>query len=203
MNNGDIAIYPREGTETSQSPCPARHSLHIAIYPREGTETQQHCWLAVLMALQFIPARGRKLPFRGGHLFRRRIAIYPRKGTETCYNIGGCFGLALQFIPARGRKHEIPRSIKTCCVIAIYPREGTETLLLFSMVFPFLIAIYPREGTETRRGWTGRAGWRRLQFIPARGRKRTTSSCKRVIIYIIAIYPREGTETTLPQHSPA
>ena len=58
----NIAIYPREGTETYHTRG-KRSSGNIAIYPRKGTETvsrkfrnnQTH-------TLQFIPARGQKAP---------------------------------------------------------------------------------------------------------------------------------------------
>ena len=61
----------------------------VAIYPREGTETSP-----VLIArsfsvrLQFIPARGRK-PTHQHHWFCRHppVAIYPREGTETRQSI--------------------------------------------------------------------------------------------------------------------
>ena len=55
-----VAIYPREGTETSVVSW-TYTAFWVAIYPREGTETFP-CWLISCWKwLQFIPARGRKL----------------------------------------------------------------------------------------------------------------------------------------------
>ena len=145
----------------------------IAIYPREGTET---CMTAFFSwrsyPLQFIPARGRK-PFSSFLSARQSIAIYPREGTETPSIRPVQIGISLQFIPARGRKltsllaslsplqdcNLSPRgdgnrifriSGKGLQAIAIYPREGTETLGVGGVSRNLPIAIYPREGTETQ-----------------------------------------------------
>ena len=56
----------------------------IAIYPREGTETRFDRGIRFSMELQFIPARGRKLPAALSNALGVEIAIYPREGTETC-----------------------------------------------------------------------------------------------------------------------
>ena len=144
--------------------------------------------------MQFIPARGRKHL----HYFPVSAQYYcnlsPRGDGNPVSIAPALSMIAIAIYPREGTETRNPRLLKYRIRIAIYPREGTETLLLFSMVFPFLIAIYPREGTETRRGWTGRAGRRRLQFIPARGRKHLAGYLARHGVEI-AIYPREGTET--------
>ena len=59
-DNLDIAIYPREGTETIFNMFTIYVHI-IAIYPREGTETND---------------------ITNG-AFEKEIAIYPREGTET------------------------------------------------------------------------------------------------------------------------
>ena len=77
-----VAIYPREGTETSVVSW-TYTAFWVAIYPREGTETFP-CWLISCWKwLQFIPARGRKqvCPWPTFNLII--VAIYPREGTET------------------------------------------------------------------------------------------------------------------------
>ena len=103
--------------------------LVIAIYPREGTETSAVCFLLIfpMVLLQFIPARGRKLRPAGEEVIPEGIAIYPREGTETKARRSMTFGRSLQFIPARGRKRSRVISLTRFDGIAIYPREGTET----------------------------------------------------------------------------
>ena len=54
----------------------------IAIYPREGTETTLIQSILIPPILQFIPARGRKLA-HCNLTANLVIAIYPREGTET------------------------------------------------------------------------------------------------------------------------
>ena len=146
--------------------------------------------------LQFIPARGRK------HFLQR---------FNKCAAVSG-----LQFIPARGRKQrgdaaggkrvrcnlsprgdgnnfKIPHRITV--VVAIYPREGTETHPSTSLVLspsagcnlsprgdgnlftstrtfnPGLLQYIPARGRKRSRR-PHRLHWPPLQFIPARGRKR-------------------------------
>ena len=144
-------------------------------------------------ALQFIPARGRKLRSNPSIKQNYPITIYPRKGTETLYAFGtnpplrhynlspqgdGNFCshtvhflyFLLQFIPARGRK-----------------RFSVQPMIKYLL----------------------------LQFIPARGRKRFVlcTFCLRwdynlspqgdgnmgvlcvLRHFSITIYPRKGTET--------
>ena len=55
-----VEIYPREGTETYSADC-RNMRLNVEIYPREGTETSYQRLTACLLALKFIPVRGRKL----------------------------------------------------------------------------------------------------------------------------------------------
>ena len=78
-----IAIYPREGTETSLPNSFSQLST-IAIYPREGTETRmcrayksrsQHCNLSPR-------GDGNSAAHAAEHI-TLIIAIYPREGTET------------------------------------------------------------------------------------------------------------------------
>ena len=120
----------------------------IAIYPREGTETSGALNITSQGLLQFIPARGRKPIYNITHCYCNVIAIYPREGTETdmiktffpfCWiaiypregteTVNSAMfraSMVLQFIPARGRKL-IRRAYLRGHPIAIYPREGTET----------------------------------------------------------------------------
>ena len=99
----------------------------IATYPRKGTETKHLCNKRQGIALQFIPARGRKQLFDEPLVFAVHcnlspqgdgndglnvgivknmfIAIYPRKGTETMDLMSELSKTCLlQFIPARGQK---------------------------------------------------------------------------------------------------
>ena len=144
-----IAIYPREGTETQVGTTIVFVSI-IAIYPREGTETILLCGLCAhgCKLLQFIPARGRK---RFSHL--RPL-----------------LSMTLQFIPARGRKQHC-FTFFLFVGIAIYPREGTETNWTMQRLWSLHCNLSPR-GDGNRRFRQLLAYRRRLQFIPARGRKR-------------------------------
>ena len=107
-------------------------------------------------------------------------------------------------------------------VVAIYPREGTETKISISAIASAAVAIHPREGTETQgnygilffvvgcnlspRGDGNEAGAghnaikNKLQFIPARGRKRKIIVLG-MMIAVVAIHPREGTETQTCSHT--
>ena len=150
-------------------------------------------------------------------LFISWVAIYPREGTETSpVLIARSFSVRLQFIPARGRKPAVKIGLDHFCVVAIYPREGTETKISISAIASAAVAIHPREGTETQgnygilffvvgcnlspRGDGNEAGAghnaikNKLQFIPARGRKRKIIVLG-MMIAVVAIHPREGTET--------
>ena len=170
-----IAIYPREGTETQVGTTIVFVSI-IAIYPREGTETILLCGLCAhgCKLLQFIPARGRK---RFSHL--RPL-----------------LSMTLQFIPARGRKQHC-FTFFLFVGIAIYPREGTETNWTMQRLWSLHCNLSPR-GDGNRRFRQLLAYRRRLQFIPARGRKRAGDVFHHGDVGI-AIYPREGTET-YPAH---
>ena len=100
-----VAIYPREGTETSSVVIKSVGSLGCNLSPRgDGNFAVE--WLKDKKGkLQFIPARGRK-PAR---IFE---ILHPKK---------------LQFIPARGRKHSLHAIRPNLPQVAIYPREGTKT----------------------------------------------------------------------------
>ena len=101
-----VATYPREGTETSRPPCLAKnHRFGRNLSPRgDGNIPYLIPWVVAtgrnlsprgdgnitssmprkLKPSQLIPARGRKLHFRGvkydNAVF---VATYPREGTET------------------------------------------------------------------------------------------------------------------------
>ena len=76
----------------------------ITIYPRKGTETHSATRIASISALQFIPARGRKLDDKKSVTVKKRLQFIPargRKRNSPCFVV---LDNKLQFIPARGRK---------------------------------------------------------------------------------------------------
>ena len=79
-------------------------SLAVEIYPREGTETAKSPPIFDVIALKFIPVRGRKPEMQTANL-HFCVEIYPREGTETAFLIMLCI----------------------IYTVEIYPREGTET----------------------------------------------------------------------------
>ena len=169
--------------------------------------------------LQFIPARGRKpalhprvvgsgenrcnLSPRGDgnrevmrQAEREYVAIYPREGTETISKSHIASPLWLQFIPARGRKpthqhhwfcrhppvaiypregtetcsHQRARSIPDCCNLS--PRgDGNRSVSCVHLITPAPLQFIPARGRKRSRR-PHRLHWPPLQFIPARGRKR-------------------------------
>ena len=149
--------------------------MTIAIYPREGTET-------VLSDLRAFTSS--------------TIAIYPREGTETFTSILIRRLLNCNLSPrGDGNAFPVPSTSFPRWDCNLSPRgDGNHIGHGVAVSHHAHIAIYPREGTETRAimmvvvlDWL-------LQFIPARGRKRTNAEAM-VNIVNIAIYPREGTET--------
>ena len=234
-----VAIYPREGTETFFTENMYRlDGCGCNLYPRgDGSiknYSKQHirfgCNLSPRgdgnakmvpltikqLKLQFIPARGRKQNgFCRAHGIRS-CNLSPR-GDGNSIRPRDVHGYAmLQFIPARGRKQrgdaaggkrvrcnlsprgdgnnfKIPHRITV--VVAIYPREGTETHPSTSLVLspsagcnlsprgdgnlftstrtfnPGLLQFIPARGRKRSRR-PHRLHWPPLQFIPARGRKR-------------------------------
>ena len=165
-----VAIYPREGTETSADHrrrtsrklqfIPARGRkpqvssrvpicIHVAIYPREGTETVSGIFRAQTRRCNLSP-RGDGNRISGIRTPYVTVAIYPREGTETRRICLPSTAVKLQFIPARGRKHESrDRDALDSGGCNLSPRgDGNPRL--------------PASPSRSRR----------LQFIPARGRKR-------------------------------
>ena len=71
-----VAIRTREGTETfndiQQYP-----SGRVAIRTREGTETPLNVPPAATRLLQYVPVRGRKLPFYSEFYLDKRCNTYP------------------------------------------------------------------------------------------------------------------------------
>ena len=124
----------------------------VAIYPREGTETRSHRSARKAGWLQFIPARGRKhLHF--SHSFTSKGCNLSPRGDGNIAALVVPFNPArLQFIPARGRKPfpgvtTTPPSWKGC---NLSPRgDGNTSTGYVKRECKKRVAIYPREGTET------------------------------------------------------
>ena len=117
--------------------------------------------------------------------------------------------------------HLFAQKVLFFCSKKMYNVVGMCSFLLFVGDFrdlsaKFAIAIYPREGTKTLMALVFFAVRLKLQFIPARGRKRVGLICGACSIncnlsprgdenflpsrtskctQLIAIYPREGTKT--------
>ena len=79
-----IAIYPREGTETIRVQTLEALSVgHCNLSPRGDGNMAANMARFAGLALQFIPARGRKLLLLVKPCPVHPIAIYPCEGTET------------------------------------------------------------------------------------------------------------------------
>ena len=124
------------------------------------------------MLLQFIPARGRKPRDGIGNSRFDLVAIYPREGTET-------------------RRKNWSGPLLRCCNLS--PRGDGNKNQHFGHCISGRCNSSPRGDGNPRELWytVFRGG---LQFIPARGRKRSRSrtQCHKEQV---AIHPREGTET--------
>ena len=183
MGTREVAIHPREGTETSgiwglcsrygscnSSP---RGDGNHGFAPRvpvlircnssprgDGNYLAMHAYVMCRGSLQFIPARGRKPPIWWAYPLPPRCNSSPRGD-------GNVFHRVTSIRPS----------------VAIHPREGTETGKAEKIALVTMVAIHPREGTETVL----------LRFLLRSSRK-------------VAIHPREGTETTsrhgFPEHPP-
>ena len=169
----------------------ASRSAAIAIYPREGTETSPGRWNRNHRRMGFIPARGRKQVLPGHYKTAFHCNLSPRGdgNRRTCRRRLSCWDCNLS---PRGDGNKV---------------DGIDGLRID-------IAIYPREGTETSH-FCHCKNLLSLQFIPARGRKRSNkffnffwANCnlsprgdgnripaRLASLDSIAIYPREGTET--------
>lgn len=122
--------------------------------------------------------------------------IYPRKGTETCGNPPKPPGNRLQFIPVRGRKPV--RTIQLFAILAdcnLSPRGGEDAFPLLFTFAKLAISVSPREGTETALPLRQCQNTRRLQFIPARGRKRHCSH-DNIPILRLQLIPARGQKST-------
>ena len=150
--DADIAIYPREGTETLADIAAVMGRDHCNLSPRgDGNGSIRFTRLHIVddcnlsprgdgnfylyfnppvIELQFIPARGRK----------RLPSSFNQLST-----------VGLQFIPARGRKPHRPWcsgfASRSHCNLS--PRGDGNSCYNDGGCFGLAIAIYPREGTET------------------------------------------------------
>ena len=104
----------------------------------------------VRIALQLIPARGRKLRHISKGLLHLGVATYPREGTETQ-----------------------PESLKKCTlyIVSTYPREGTETISGRRIKSCAGFQLIPARGRKLARCLEHGLSVL-FQLIPARGRKR-------------------------------
>ena len=167
-----IAIYHRQGTETSASGVSSAIRLYCNLSPQGDGNAEMvitsgfsplYCNLSpqgdgncfVLYAieffavLQFIPARGRKLIVGTIAIDGEIIAIYPRKGTETPACGRDCKKVwKLQFIPARGRKPSASSAAHPGCHCNLSPQGDGNNDPSYCRDYR-LIVTYPRKGTET------------------------------------------------------
>ena len=154
-------------------------------------------WSCHAIQLQFIPARGRKplIQIRGHNGFNH-VAIYPREGTETrCHDYPRCTGRSCNLSP-RGDGNVAPlpfqRPVSRC---NLSPRgDGNSTCFCVSVDIAASCNLSPRGDGNTNKIKNGTKKLK-LQFIPARGRKRPRPAHPLEGPHLVAIYPREGTET--------
>ena len=193
----EVAIYPREGTETPFVPGTYMVTRCCNLSPRgDGNiSSSDSINVRLLVGCNLSPrGDGNREVMRQAE--REYVAIYPREGTETISKSHIASPLWLQFIPARGRKpthqhHWFCRHPP----VAIYPREGTETCShQRARSIPDCCNLSPRGDGNGHGGLIGCIG-HRCNLSP-RGdgnveRQRFSHDFR------VAIYPREGTETSV------
>ena len=79
----EITTYPRKGTVTPRLPCQICNDGNYNLSPQGDGNFVPLRGFSGLIALQLIPARGRKLPAGYVHDRVHDITAYPRKGTVT------------------------------------------------------------------------------------------------------------------------
>ena len=173
------------------------HATAIAIYPREGTKTAASIWpICTRVALQFIPARGRKLVLSSFAIGFRQLQFIPARGRKL-YSLSRFSQLTgLQFIPARGRKR-IPILVHIFPLYYNLSLQGDGKLL--GAPTPSSAYNYNLSPQGDGNVWfcIAHLSAPRLQFIPARGRKLSVYFMFSLFLSFIAIYPREGTKKHL------
>ena len=188
---------------------------NIAIYPREGTETVDTEYAGDRCQLQFIPARGRKpgcskitrrtfncnLSPRGdGNKDNRAvnrnhiIAIYPREGTETRRVCLIKISINCNLSPRGDGNMKLYSPALTLDTIAIYPREGTETDKFIQKISSANCNLSPRGDGNCQDEGSQSAAGAHCNLSP-RGDGNFILFCGLCAHGDIAIYPREGTET--------
>ena len=166
-----IAIYPREGTKTSDTRYSRSVMTNCNLSPRgdenarvlTGAGCTEYCNLSPrgdenisgftpigsLLNCNLSPQGDGNL-YRVILMYRLCIAIYPRKGTETDSHFSPHISSLLQFIPARGRETTGSAHSEFCIQLQFIPARGRKRLVLHCPLECAQIAIYPREGTKTR-----------------------------------------------------
>ena len=192
-----LQFIPARGRKQPRRPVKTANLPRCNLSPRgDGNHAHDVVPYAVVRCNLSPRGDGNQLSIREWWEVGKIVAIYPREGTETISKSHIASPLWLQFIPARGRKpthqhhwfcrhppvaiypregtetcsHQRARSIPDCCNLS--PRgDGNRSVSCVHLITPAPLQFIPARGRKRSRR-PHRLHWPPLQFIPARGRKR-------------------------------